>query len=400
MARAWLINSRGIAKKVRNATCYMNNQIRDLGTEIHRECPNCKYIIDNSDVSLEWPGLPAGVKFDPTDAELLEHLAGKAGLGTAQAHIFIDEFIPTLDGDEGLCYTHPENLPGARKDGSSVHFFHRTLNAYSTGRRKRRKINTECSESEEQVRWHKTGKTKPIMLNGVLKGWKKIMVLYRSSGKHCKPGKANWVVHQYHLGADEEEKDCELVVSKIFYQQTKHIDKIDTTQVPQELDALGIRNGPRTPNTMTPVPPRSKTDPYIEADEVGSTLLAVQENHGPEVELPSSPLPVVCLKDEDVSSNWWPGESQALEEEDPQKTDDSLLCHEVLDSFPSIGESSTQVQYTYITSDSRNHFDGDANASYAFPTVENIEVDTLPDFQLSDLQFGSQDSIMSWLDRL
>lgn len=63
-------------------------------------------------VSLEWPGLPAGVKFDPTDVELLEHLAGKVGLLNSKAHMFIDEFIPTLNEDLGICYTHPENLPG------------------------------------------------------------------------------------------------------------------------------------------------------------------------------------------------------------------------------------------------------------------------------------------------
>lgn len=63
-------------------------------------------------VSLEWPGLPAGVKFDPSDVELVEHLAGKVGHGNSKPHVFIDEFIPTLEGDEGICYTHPENLPG------------------------------------------------------------------------------------------------------------------------------------------------------------------------------------------------------------------------------------------------------------------------------------------------
>lgn len=63
-------------------------------------------------VSLEWPGLPAGVKFDPSDLELLEHLEGKVGLGNSKPHMFIDEFIPTLEENEGICYTHPENLPG------------------------------------------------------------------------------------------------------------------------------------------------------------------------------------------------------------------------------------------------------------------------------------------------
>lgn len=62
-------------------------------------------------VSSEWPGLPAGVKFDPSDAEVLEHLAAKCGAGNFMPHMFIDEFIPTLEG-EGIYCDHPENLPG------------------------------------------------------------------------------------------------------------------------------------------------------------------------------------------------------------------------------------------------------------------------------------------------
>lgn len=63
-------------------------------------------------VSHAWPGLPAGVKFDPSDVQILEHLAAKCGVGESDPHMFIDEFIPTLDMENGICYTHPENLPG------------------------------------------------------------------------------------------------------------------------------------------------------------------------------------------------------------------------------------------------------------------------------------------------
>lgn len=56
------------------------------------------------------------------------------------------------------------------------------------------------------------------MVNGKQKGCKKILVLYTNFGKHRKPEKTNWVMHQYHLGELEEEKEGELVVSKIFYQ--------------------------------------------------------------------------------------------------------------------------------------------------------------------------------------
>lgn len=57
-------------------------------------------------------GLPAGVKFDPTDQELIEHLEAKVQSEQSKAHPLIDEFIPTIEGEDGICYTHPEKLPG------------------------------------------------------------------------------------------------------------------------------------------------------------------------------------------------------------------------------------------------------------------------------------------------
>jgi hypothetical protein len=63
-------------------------------------------------VSLVWPALPAGVKFDPTDLELLQHLQEKSSLPNSVSHTLIDEFIPTIKEKEGICYTHPKNLPG------------------------------------------------------------------------------------------------------------------------------------------------------------------------------------------------------------------------------------------------------------------------------------------------
>lgn len=73
-------------------------------------------------------------------------------------------------------------------------------------------------EDGGETRWHKTGKTRPVFIDGILKGFKKILVLYTNYGRQKKPEKTNWVMHQYHLGNNEEEKDGELVVSKVFYQ--------------------------------------------------------------------------------------------------------------------------------------------------------------------------------------
>lgn len=107
-------------------------------------------------------------------------------------------------------------VSGVGKDGLIRHFFHRPSKAYTTGTRKRRKVHTD--EQGGETRWHKTGKTRPVFTDGKLKGYKKILVLYTNYGKQRKPEKTNWVMHQYHLGSDEEEKDGELVVSKVFYQ--------------------------------------------------------------------------------------------------------------------------------------------------------------------------------------
>ncbi|KAK4483643.1 hypothetical protein RD792_010844, partial [Penstemon davidsonii] len=204
------------------------------GGSKHGSCPSCGHKLQGK-TAADWVGLPAGVKFDPTDQELIEHLEAKAGGGGGppgkelltlirSSHPLIDEFIPTIQGEDGICYTHPEKLPGVTRDGLSRHFFHRPSKAYTTGTRKRRKIQlTECdghlqAAAGGETRWHKTGKTRPVMANGKQKGCKKILVLYTNFGKNRKPEKTNWVMHQYHLGQHEEEREGELVVSKIFYQ--------------------------------------------------------------------------------------------------------------------------------------------------------------------------------------
>ncbi|KAG5057605.1 hypothetical protein JHK82_012587 [Glycine max] len=129
-----------------------------------------------------------------------------------KSHPLIDEFIPAIEGEDGICYTHPEKLLGVTRDGLSKHFFHRPSKAYTTGTRKRRKIQNECDLQGGETLWHK-----PVMVNGKQKGCKKILVLYTNFGKNRKLEKTNWVMHQYHLGQHEEEKG-EVVVSKIFYQ--------------------------------------------------------------------------------------------------------------------------------------------------------------------------------------
>ncbi|KAE8786725.1 NAC domain-containing protein 8 [Hordeum vulgare] len=98
------------------------------------------------------------------------------------------------EGDERiLVYVYMPNksldlyIFGVKQDGSVSHFFHGTFKAYNTRTRKRRKINTG---DLADVRWHKTGKTKPVIVDG------------------------------QHLGCtSEDEQNGEYVVSKLFFQQ-------------------------------------------------------------------------------------------------------------------------------------------------------------------------------------
>ena len=56
--------------------------------------------------------LPAGVKFDLTDQELIEHLEAKMSADSARFQSLIDLFMATIDSEHGICYTQPEKLPG------------------------------------------------------------------------------------------------------------------------------------------------------------------------------------------------------------------------------------------------------------------------------------------------
>ncbi|XP_015879020.3 SUPPRESSOR OF GAMMA RESPONSE 1 isoform X2 [Ziziphus jujuba] len=383
----WLINSKAIAKKVRNASRSSAYQINDYGA--NRECPKCHCRIDNSDVSSEWPGLPAGVKFDPSDAQLLEHLAAKCGAGNLSPHMFIDEFIPTLEG-EGIYCDHPENLPGAKKDGSSVHFFHRIINAYATGQRKRRKIHNQHSVTAEHVRWHKTGKTKAVVESGIQKGCKKIMVLYKSSKKGSKPDKANWIMHQYHLGAEEDEKEGEYVVSKIFYQQQKQTDKDDKSPLIEDSEIVALHTSPRTPNTNPPIPPRHGKSIFCNDVIDDNKLQASAKEAGPTQGTSHAPQPDIA-KDDMGYPEWLAGESQAVESSDINCLDETLLCKEIFDSGLNYMSDADFASGT-------NDLPKNGNASYGIADLENLELDTPPDFQLSDLQFSSQESILGWLD--
>ncbi|KAL6652527.1 hypothetical protein ACP70R_011452 [Stipagrostis hirtigluma subsp. patula] len=265
----WVMIGKGIAMKIRNATELSNHQLGELITAAYTKCPNCHCCIDMSDVYVEWPGLPDGFRFDPSDLGLIEHLERQVGLSNSKPHVLINECIPTIEILEGICYTHPKNLPGMKVDGSSRHFFRRVSNAYKSGKRKCRKINdNHHTIYDEHIRWHKTGNSKAIYdNNGVIRGWKKILVLLEGSKKGVdnKKEKNSWVMHQY--GLQKDEKDEELVVSKVFYQlPSKKIgQKGDMSQM-----ASTVNSDSGTQKSIFPF----KTEQYtpIQLDHVDPTI--------------------------------------------------------------------------------------------------------------------------------
>ncbi|KAK8943734.1 NAC domain-containing protein 8 [Platanthera guangdongensis] len=340
---SWLVDSKRIAKKIKSASERADpRNIKWIGNP-SRACPKCNHIIDNSEVVQEWPGLPHGVKFDPSDQELLWHLIAKTGKVGVDPHPFINEFIPTVEEVDGICYTHPQKLPGVKQDGSICHFFHRTFKAYNTGTRKRRKINTD---DFGDVRWHKTGKTKPVVLDGEHLGCKKIMVLYVSAAKGGKSEKTNWVMHQYHLGSGENEKDGEFVVSKIFYQQQfKPCERgisnpMIKSNITAQMETIAC--------TGSATPEYREEHQYLvqTSDDISDQLKVYQdttdENNGVYLEVEKHHDQYLAANDEpekhdNEDSKWWEGESQFLLDSQ-QLAEGIAACEEFLQSQSSYAE--------------------------------------------------------------
>lgn len=105
------------------------------------------------------------------------------------------------------------------------------------------------------------------------------MVLYMSSARGGKAEKTNWVMHQYHLGTQEDEKEGEYVISKIFYQQQqpKQNDKGEL-DFPDTNNTMIPKVDPVTPMSVTPDPPRV---------ERCSEFLLEQESTAIDVDIPA-----------------------------------------------------------------------------------------------------------------
>ncbi|TKW41421.1 hypothetical protein SEVIR_1G314500v4 [Setaria viridis] len=383
-----------MASKIKNASGPTQHTTYTWNSNPTKECPKCNHIIDNSDIVDECPGLPKGVKFDPSDQELLWHLLAKIGKVGVKPHPFIDEFIPTIDSNEGLCYIHPQKLPGVKQDGSVSHFFHRTFKAYSTGTKKRRKINTD---ELVEVRWNKTGKTKPVVIGGTHLGCKKIMVMYASNIKGGKQEKTNWVMHQYHVGTGEDEKDGEFVVSKLFYQQQpKAVEKnsegmgellepvyaaVDLAACPPLMDwsALPFEEGNSNQETVQKSEHNSdQTNSHCEVKDKEDTNHPASEKVEDQDSHPSE------------DPKWWEGESQFLMNSQ-QLAECMSICDEFLQSQNSSGSGDEPgksrpclAEYAQLPADDLKK-DIEECQKLADSDNTNMEPECTPEFRLSQL---------------
>ncbi|KAF3566666.1 hypothetical protein DY000_02018550 [Brassica cretica] len=103
--RSWLVDSNRIATKIKNASAPSGVEQQSYKTLSQLVL----YFFQEVD---DWPGLPRGVKFDPSDPEIICHLLAKSGLSGLSSHPFTNELISAVNQDDVICYTHPKNLAG------------------------------------------------------------------------------------------------------------------------------------------------------------------------------------------------------------------------------------------------------------------------------------------------
>lgn len=162
------------------------------------------------------------------------------------------------------------------------------------------------------------------------------MVLYKSSKGVAKTEKAKWVMHQYHIGPGEDELEGQLVVSKVFYQQVQSTARSENEYCSSTAEG-GVRVDPRTPSMSTPQPPRLAMDSPREDD--GNRLQFLRDH-----------------KEEGEGRN----RSNLYE---PSRPHEFLI------------ESAPQTEYAF-----NSEVNGNARG---FSDLDDIKVDTPPDFQLA-----------------
>ncbi|PSR91201.1 NAC domain-containing protein [Actinidia chinensis var. chinensis] len=312
--------------------------------------------------------VPRGVKFDPSDEEIIWHLIAKVGVRNMEPHPLIDEFISTVKEDDRICYTHPQHLPA--------------IMAYNTGTRKGRKIQVV---DFGDVLWHKTGRTKPVILDGAQQGCKKIMVLYVSPIKGGKAEKTNRVMHQYHLVTAKDEKEGEYVISKVFYkQQFKQTDKCEQ-DLPKGTDVIIPKVDPVTPKSVIPEPPRTERR-FVSFDPGQESAISLTDPLSRQIKETETSIfsPFYPFKHNEMEHV----EDKTEAPYDKPNYQDSLPEENLADPMGDNNDNQTgKIQ------------NGGTDLEECQDLVldpANLELDTTPDFRLSQLEFGSQESFLAW----
>ncbi|KAJ1298188.1 hypothetical protein BS78_01G434900 [Paspalum vaginatum] len=230
----------------------------------------CEARVDAGDAGgasqQSWPGLPRGVEFNPSDSDLLWHLAAEVGNGLAHRHPFIDEFIKSVDDDRGFSCTHPRDIPGVRQDGRASYFFHRRFDSYS-------------KENDENISWRNIGTPKSIIFDGTLQGCKEEFVLYVDMMTDNSPQKTDWMLHQYHIRNTVKDEEG-LVVSKIFYgSQNNQSELAEEAHVESEWDVSTLDDSREESQILCPTGfnPEIQINGHTEADELDH--ISLQERY-------------------------------------------------------------------------------------------------------------------------
>ena len=89
-------------------------------------------------------------------------------------------------------------------------------------------------------------------------------------------------------------------------------------------------------------------------------------------------------EDDVENQEWLAGESQAIENSDFSGIDDSLLCNEIFNLSPLFPNNSglNNVPYNSIAY-TTNEVTGNNNAPCGIADLENLQLDTPPDFTLN-----------------
>ncbi|RLN08389.1 NAC domain-containing protein 73-like [Panicum miliaceum] len=113
-------------------------------------------------------------------------------------------------------------------------------------------------------------------------------------------------------------------------------------------------------------------------------------------------ISIVSMEDDAVNPAWCAGaeEQQAVggASRAQLNSDEPLLCRE--DSNSLNDEALLPLDYPILSQCRNEILDRNLNTFYGLPDLHNVDLGTPPDLQLGDLQFGSQESLGSWLDRI